>query len=120
MRVFGTFTHVQFTDMQYAHKIMKNISSPNSAKCYHFVIILLSSRGFDAHRGQCRDIIYHVVNDGLKCARKIRRKCYHFVIIVIDNTFYDDPPSWCLFLSFFLVQKMTFFHPLLYVTIMLS
>ena len=25
---------------------MKKISSPNLAKCYHFVIILLSSRGF--------------------------------------------------------------------------
>ena len=56
----------------------------------------------------------------LKIARKIRRECYHFVIIVINNTFYDDPPFWCLFLSFFLVQKMTFFHPLFYVTIMLS
>jgi hypothetical protein len=45
--------------------------------------------------------------------------CYHFVIIVIDNTFYDDPTCWCLFLSFFWRQKITFSHPLFCVTIML-
>ena len=44
MCMFGIFTQVQFADMQYAHKIMKNISSPNSAKMLSFVIILLSSR----------------------------------------------------------------------------
>jgi hypothetical protein len=46
--------------------------------------------------------------------------CYHFVIIVIDNIFYDGCTDWCFFLSFFLVRKMTFFHPLFFVTIMLS
>ena len=120
MCIFGVCNHSQIDDMQYAHKIMKNISSPNSAKMLSYVIILLSSRGSYARHIWWDDIIYHAKNHGLKCARKIRRKCYHFVIIVIDNTFYDDPPIWCIFLSFFLVQKMTFFHPLFYVTIMLS
>ena len=46
MSIFGTCAHVQFADMQYAHKIVKNISSPNSAKMLSFVIILLSSRRF--------------------------------------------------------------------------
>jgi hypothetical protein len=46
--------------------------------------------------------------------------CYHFVIIVIDNIFYDGCTSWCLFSSFFWHQKMTFSHPLFFVTIMLS
>jgi hypothetical protein len=36
--------------------------------------------------------------------------CYHFVIIVIDNIFYNDMQCWCLFLSFFWRQKLTF-HP---------
>ena len=45
--------------------------------------------------------------------------CYHFVIIVIDNIFYDGCTGWCLFLSFFWRQKMTFSHPLFCVTIML-
>ena len=44
MSIFGTCAHVQFADMQYAHKIVKNISSPNLAKMLSFVIILLSSR----------------------------------------------------------------------------
>jgi hypothetical protein len=34
--------------------------------------------------------------------------CYHFVIIVIDNIFYDGCTGWCLFLSFFWRQKLTF------------
>ena len=46
MCIFGTYTRLQIDDMQYAHKKMKNILSPNLAKCYHFVIILLSSSGF--------------------------------------------------------------------------
>ena len=46
--------------------------------------------------------------------------CYHFVIIVIDNIFYDGCTGWCLFLSFFWRQKMTFSHPIFCVTIMLS
>ena len=46
--------------------------------------------------------------------------CYHFVIIVIDNIFYDGCTVWCLFLSFFWRQKMTFCTPLKHVTIMLS
>jgi len=45
--------------------------------------------------------------------------CYHFVIIVIDNIFYDGCIGWCLFLSFFWRQKMTFSRPLFCVTIML-
>ena len=44
LRIFVTCAHVQFADMQYAHKIVKNISSPNLAKMLSFVIILLSSR----------------------------------------------------------------------------
>ena len=47
-------------------------------------------------------------------------KCYHFVIIVIDNISTRECTIWCLFLSFFLRQKMTFFPPLFFVTIMLS
>ena len=46
--------------------------------------------------------------------------CYHFVIIVIDNIFYDSCTVWCLFLSFFWSQKMTFCTPPKHVTIMLS
>ena len=46
--------------------------------------------------------------------------CYHFVIIVIDNIFYDGCTVWCLFLSFFWRQKMTFYTPQKRVTIMLS
>jgi hypothetical protein len=46
--------------------------------------------------------------------------CYHFVIIVINNTFYKDLPIWCLFLSFFWIQKSAFFRSFLFVTIMLS
>jgi len=67
---------------------------------------------------------HYMLKNGLKSARKNSAKmlsfCYHFVIIVIDNTFYNDPTCWCLFLSFFWRQKMTFFHPLFFVTIMLS
>ena len=44
MFIFSPCANVQFADMQYAHKIVKNISSPNSAKMLSFVIILLSSR----------------------------------------------------------------------------
>ena len=54
---FGEYMHVQFADMQYAHKILKIISSPNSAKMLSFVIILLSSRGSDVCRDQLHDII---------------------------------------------------------------
>ena len=43
MCIFGECMHVQFAEMQYAHKIMKIISSPNSAKMLSFVIILLLS-----------------------------------------------------------------------------
>jgi hypothetical protein len=46
--------------------------------------------------------------------------CYHFVIIVINNIFYDGCTGWCLFLSFFWRQKMTFSLPQKHVTIMLS
>ena len=44
MSIFGTCAHVQFADMQYAHKKMKFIRLPNLAKMLSFVIILLSSR----------------------------------------------------------------------------
>jgi hypothetical protein len=46
--------------------------------------------------------------------------CYHFVIIVINNIFYDGFAVWCLFLSFFWRQKMTFCTHQNNVTIMLS
>ena len=45
--------------------------------------------------------------------------CYHFVIIVIDNIFYDGCTGWCLFLSFFWRQKLTFHPPQKHETIML-
>ena len=46
---------------------MKNILSPNLAKCYHFVIILLSSRGFAAMVSN-----YATSYDMLKNERKSR------------------------------------------------
>ena len=63
---FDICTFAQIYDMQYAHKIIKNISSPNLAKMLSFVIILLSSRGFDACPVQCPDIICHATNDRCK------------------------------------------------------
>jgi len=44
--------HDKMRDTQYAHKKMKIIRLPNLVKRYHFVIILLSSRGMmcDLHK----------------------------------------------------------------------
>ena len=115
-------SHIQTCQIMTCNMLAKNenISSPNSAKMLSFVIILLSSRGSVTQHARCHDIGYRAINRVLKVARKIRRKCYHFVIIVIDNKKNDDHACWCLFLSFFSVQKMTFVHSLFIVTIMLS
>ncbi len=43
--IFGAYARSQIDDTIHAHKKMKIIRLPNLAKCYHFVIILLSSRG---------------------------------------------------------------------------
>lgn len=67
--------------MQYAHKIIKNISSPNLAKMLSFVIILLSSSGSDACLTQWHDIICRATNDNCKTlsfdSPNLLSFCYH-------------------------------------------
>ena len=84
--------------------------------CYHFVII----QRIDEHCDHLYDTIQHATHRGCKYLLVKFGKCYHFVIIVIDNILTRECTSWCLFLSFFWSQKMTFCTPPKHVTIMLS
>ena len=88
-------------------------------KYYHFVIILLSSRECTFAHAES----WHWVSCGMRTRKNLLlkfAKYYHFVIIVINNIQQENPPCWCLFLSFFRNQKMTFFVASKHETIMLS
>ena len=89
-------------------------------KCYHFVIILLSSSKwvFTVRMIATSYVMWAFGAWKISCWNLA--KCYHCVIIVIDNIFNKKRASWCLFLSFFWAPKMTFCHLLFCVTIMLS
>ena len=81
MCIFNTCHPMKNYDMQYAHKIIKNIPSPNLAKMLSFVIILLSSREADAYPMHCNDIIYRATNDSCKIRLldlpNLLSFCYH-------------------------------------------
>jgi hypothetical protein len=99
----------------------KNEKNPVAkfAKYYHFIIILLSSRECTFAHAES----WHWVSCGMRTRKNLLlkfAKYYHFVIIVINNIQQENPPCWCLFLSFFRNQKMTFFVASKHETIMLS
>ena len=117
--VFAKIVHAEIHDTQYAHKKMKEISLQNLANIIIFVIILLSSR----ERTFARSKKWHWVSCGMHVRKNLLlkfAKYYHFVIIVINKIQQENAPIWCLFLSFFWRQKITFFVALKHVSIMLS
>ena len=99
---------------------MKKISLPNLAKCYHFVIILLSSSRLMNHEYICMTPfdVRRATTENIYCWNLAN------VIILLSLlliTFYKRIAlGGVRFKGFFWRPKMLFFHPLFCVTIMLS